>query len=791
MGNTQTLYTHLHNTAELAKSFESEFSSVAYIAGIMHDVGKSAEAFQKYLMSDNGKRGSVVHAKQGAFLIDDISEVTSNTLTKEILELTISKHHGDLPDCISGSSINGISTFFDDFSAENKAKVDYSYEEIKEKIGELDLQISDNFQAGNTDVDNFLQQLKEIKNPNSRFFFIGLFAKYVFSRLVDADRLDAGNFAEKKEYLPRELDWNVFLTRFEKSMDKFVRSHQQELPINNVRNNVFEQCAQASDRETGIYKLSVPTGGGKTLASLNFALRHALKHKKKHIIYVIPYLSITSQTSQVFRDVLDIRDGEDTLLEHYSSVSDDDLSGKEEQKRRLAAERWDSPIIVTTMVQFLETAMSSRGTKLRKFHNMADSVIIFDEIQALPTNTINLFNEVVSFLSNVLHSTIVLCSATQPLLEKTHRNNLLLSAHPDLVKLTSYDLKPFKRTKALVSSVEKSSEEFADFAFEKAQENGGCLVIVNLRSKACEIYQILERRNTNNDFELVHLSTSMCGKHRKDCLKQIQETLESRQHGPLICVSTQLIEAGVDLSFPCVIRAMAGLDSIMQAAGRCNRNGESAEPKSVYVFPMKDERGIDGLKDIAYGKEITDQLIREYPHEDLLSEHLLHEYYERFLERLQPSEASSVMDYPLCDSTDSIYAYNLLSFNKRDRCRYFNRMERKMKREYPHVCAQAFKTVSDNFHVIPRVQLNVVVPYGQSDVLLSELCEDHSPSQYKRLQKLQDYTVSLFDKEYQKLSANNAIYKVDDELDVYALSKDYYNEHYGVVMDAELSPIFM
>lgn len=235
-----------------------------------------------------------------------------------------------------------------------------------------------------------------------------------------------------------------------------MRSFDSSSEINRIRYQINEQCCLAGAREIGIYRLSIPTGGGKTLASLNFALHHALKTGKCRIIYVIPYLSITTQTAKTFRDVLGLNADSDVLLEHYSTagmqrsadVADNASSEFEdagEHQRKLAAERWDNPIIVTTMVEFLETVMSARGTKLRKFHNMADSVIIFDEIQSLPMNTINLFNEIVSFLSKIINSTILLCSATQPLLEKPNericffRKSLILLLKWKAMK-TSFDV---------------------------------------------------------------------------------------------------------------------------------------------------------------------------------------------------------------------------------------------------------------------------------------------------------------------------------------------------------------
>ena len=428
----------------------------------------------------------------------------------------------------------------------------------------LDLQ--SNFRGSAEDIACFLKKIKSLRlSKDSIYFYLGLLVKLIYSRLVDADRTDAACFETRKQYRPNAVDWQNLISRLDKNMRSFDSSSE----INRIRHQI------------------------------------------------IPYLSITTQTAKTFRDVLGLNSDSDVLLEHYSTagmqrsadVADNASSEFEdagEHQRKLAAERWDNPIIVTTMVEFLETVMSARGTKLRKFHNMADSVIIFDEIQSLPMNTINLFNEIVSFLSKITNSTILLCSATQPLLEKTKRENLLLSEKPDLIAETeSYEDK-LRRTRIVASAENKSCDELGQIIYQQARKNGNCLAIVNLKKEAREIFQCLERLDVNHEFELIRLSTAMCGRHRTDCLNRIGALLDPGNPKPVICVSTQLIEAGVDISFACVVRAMAGLDSIMQAAGRCNRNGESVEPKNVYVYPLKDEDSMERyLPDIAMGKQLT------------------------------------------------------------------------------------------------------------------------------------------------------------------------------------------
>lgn len=770
-GNTQTLYDHLHGAGRLASGFEDEFADISRTAAVLHDVGKVAQQFQTYLLSDDGHRGDVQHARQGAFVVNDFFESKGEIeeIAKEILELAISKHHGGLPDCIDES---GNRAFLLGFTESDKSNEKYAYQEIKRGLNGLALDLQSNFRGSAEDIACFLKKIKSLRlSKDSIYFYLGLLVKLIYSRLVDADRTDAACFEARKQYRPNAVDWRNLISRLDKSMRSFDSSSE----INRIRHQINEQCCLAGARETGIYRLSIPTGGGKTLASLNFALHHALKTGKHRIIYVIPYLSITTQTAKTFRDVLGLNSDSDVLLEHYSTagmqrsadVADNASSEFEdagEHQRKLAAERWDNPIIVTTMVEFLETVMSARGTKLRKFHNMADSVIIFDEIQSLPMNTINLFNEIVSFLSKITNSTILLCSATQPLLEKTKRENLLLSEKPDLIAETeSYEDK-LRRTRIVASAENKSCDELGQIIYQQARKNGNCLAIVNLKKEAREIFQCLERLDVNHEFELIHLSTAMCGRHRTDCLNRIGALLDPGNPKPVICVSTQLIEAGVDISFACVVRAMAGLDSIMQAAGRCNRNGESVEPKNVYVYPLKDEDSMERyLPDIAMGKQLTLQIMENYPGKDLLSSNILEQYYDMLLRKKDGNGKGGYTDCPIRGRAEgATTAYDLLSFNECDRSQFTNTTGGK----YGLCFAQAFQTVSDNFHVIPDVTHNVVVPYGQATELLDMLHRGELPEKISVLRRLQEYTVSLFDDDYRDLARKHAISLANEDFGV-------------------------
>lgn len=630
---------------------------------------------------------------------------------------------------------------------------------------------------------------------NSLYFAMGLYTKYIYSRLIDADRLDTACFNQGEKEQSRKPDWTDLIERFESHLGGFDNTSK----VNQIRARISQQCLDSSARPTGIYRLSVPTGGGKTLASFRFALHHAQQTGKSHIIYVIPYLSITTQTSRDLRKFLDLADDDDTLLEHYSSAANQgEQKGMSEQerderekKRQEAAQRWDNPVVVTTMVQFLETVMSSHGTDLRKFHNMADSVIVFDEIQALPINTIHLFDEVVSFLAKILNSTILLCTATQPPLESTERKNLLISKEPDLISESEGYRERLRRTNIVASADEKSVEEVADRVLQLALEDGSCLAIVNLKSEARRIYERVMEDQRAQECEVIHLSTSMCGRHRRDQIERMETLLnpvndcirkgETYKGKPVICISTQLIEAGVDVSFACVVRAMAGLDSILQAAGRCNRSGESETPKNVYVYPIANESGLSKLQDIAIGKEITLGLLHDYPKADLQSKDMLDAFYrEYFHERSKGGR----MDYPMPGKKT---AYDLLSVNRSARALYSEHADNQ---SYTHCLAQSFKTVSDHFHVIPDMTKSVVVYYQDSDKWIDLLRHGDIRQQIKALRKLQDYSVSLFDYEFQKLDKQGALDLVNKDFNVWQLNKDHYKEGYGVVLDIEM-PLLM
>ena len=374
----------------------------------------------------------------------------------------------------------------------------------------------------------------------------------------------------------------------------------------------------------------------------------------------------------------------------------------------------------------------------------------------------------------------MLCSATQPLLEKTDRTNLLLSDQPDLISDGLHLVERLKRTNIVMpnDNEDKDCVEFAREVVAQARGQGSCLAIVNLKREAREVFQALCDLDAEHEFKLFHLSTSMCGRHRADVLDEISRFLSEGL--PVICVSTQLIEAGVDLSFACVVRAMAGLDSILQAAGRCNRNGEFGRIKDVFVYSLKGEQ-LSMLPDIRLGKEITQQLARTHKGEDFLSQNIMDEYYQYFLERQNPRN----MDYPIDGHTT---AYNLLSTNLSGRREYENRSN--ACRKYPYYFAQAFRTVDNSFHMISNKGYDVVVPYGQASKFLEELSQGDWNSRVRILKKLRGYMVSLFDYEFKDFESAGMLSVIDTEFGLCSLTADCYDKCYGVITGTSPDGIF-
>ncbi len=763
----QTLAEHVANTAKLAEEFSSVFgcANTGYTIGLLHDLGKYTQAFQDYLQrslnTGDVRRGEVIHAFQGAKFA---AEMVKDPVICDIIGNVIATHHGGLFDNIT----NGERTL--------TLKTDKSEEILhyKEAVKAFSPSIND---AGmRTEILDIcrISQAKGLKHP---YFMLHLMTKALYSCLVDADRCDAAGIKPNAS----SPDWAMLIQRLE----NYLAGLPNKSAIDKIRKRISEQCRKGGWWKPGVYTLSVPTGGGKTLSSLRFALEHAKKHDLKRIIYVIPYLSIIDQTAKTMRCVLSTCDKSircvkkekerekcavylktnELIFEHHSNIEPPESDDDEDQYRLLTS-RWDSPIILTTMVQFLETVYNNKASQLRKFHNMSEAILIFDEIQALPIKCVHLFNEAVNFLHTFGKSTILLCTATQPHLHKAERP-VLLSGNPDIVRITPEELKIFERVH--LEDVTQSTMDYKQIAaLVKTQVEDGksTLVILNTKNDARKVFEHCKPIECEKAF----LTTDLCPAHRLNILERLRKNLAAETRRLTLCVSTQLIEAGVDVSFDCVIRAEAGLDSIIQAAGRCNRNKENLTPESVFVVNVNDEK-LSRLTEIRDGKDVTARVFRENQGKDLLSDEVINMFYGYYFYAQKDK-----MDYNIKDKKTTIYS--LLNDNPLGTVAYLNRNNE----NYTGLPC-AFQAAAEAFSVIDGGQTGIVVPYGDAVKLVTDFEKCRDPNEKMRiLKQLQKYTVSVYSHTLEKIG--QAVRIVDNTF--YLLYSDYYDaEEYGLLLEAK------
>ena len=556
LGEFHNLKDHLISTAEKAKSFADKWNAgeIAYIAGLTHDLGKYSNQFQEYLL---GKGSSVEHSISGAYFLAENYKKFG-----PILAIMIAGHHAGLHNL---ADIKGKINI--------KKKKDFIQESIDNYNKYLDIPDL-NFNNLNIDLGDPLE--------------VEFFIRMVFSTIVDADYLDTEAHFDINRHLLRELNNSLedLWTDFENDQQRLI-NNSEDTYVNKIRKKIYRSIINNADRDNDFFSMTVPTGGGKTRSGLGFALKHAVYNNMERVIVVIPYTNIIEQTANEYRKIL----GENCVLEHHSNFnyeSDDE----KESKIKLATENWDMPVIVTTSVQFFESIFASRTSKTRKLHNIANSIIIFDEVQTLPPGYLRSIMQIMKQLVKNYNSSIVFSTATQPAFKDREGFNGIKDIK-ELAPEPEETYKKLNRVKYNFDYLNKkmSWSEVADKMLEKSQ----ALAVVNTRDDARELFSILKKRNIVNIF---HLSTYMCAAHRKKVLAKVKEKLSNSASCYL--VSTQLIEAGVDIDFPLVLRAISPLDSIVQAAGRCNREG-NLEAGEVIIFEPKDLKLPKGVYKTATG----------------------------------------------------------------------------------------------------------------------------------------------------------------------------------------------
>lgn len=560
----QSVKEHLEGTAELAEKFAAKFGKAdwGYCCGMLHDIGKYSAEFQKKIKENLDIR--VDHSTAGAKVCENLDG------RYWLLTYCIAGHHAGLPDLgrkgLPSSLLGRL----------EKRLCDYSAFEKEIKIPQITTPPI---------------TMNPEKDPN---FALSVFIRMLYSCLVDADFLDTEQFMNNGT-VQRDSgeSMDVLLEKLQNYTAKWL-INRNDTTIDGRRSEILRNCLEMGKSSKGLFQLTVPTGGGKTVASLAFALQHAVENHMDRVIYVIPYTSIIEQNAQVFREIL----GSENVLENHSNV--DYESSEEFKPMQLAAENWDKPVVVTTNVQFFESLYANKSSKCRKLHNIVNSVIIFDEAQMLPPNYLKPCMAMIEELLQQYGTSIVLCTATQPALQQFLPEKYVAR---ELCPRRDEQFRFFERvTYQNIDTV--TEEEMA----EKLQQEWHALCIVNTRKRAQRLYEQLQGEG------VYHLSTTMYPAHRKRVLAEIRERLDDKKGKKCIVISTSLVEAGVDLDFTSVYRELAGVDSIIQAAGRCNRNDKRGKEESIVrIFQWEDKERVSGQRQqidttknlLAEGRDIT------------------------------------------------------------------------------------------------------------------------------------------------------------------------------------------
>ena len=563
----QPLQAHLEAVADKAAGFAQSFGAgeLARVVGILHDLGKYSTAFQLRLQGGSPSDHSTAGAQ---------CAVRDAPVIGHLIAYAIAGHHGGLPDAIAeGACLD---------------------RRLKKRV--------EPWEQG-------LAELPPVAMPDALpiprdAFAVAFFVRMVFSCLVDADFLDTEDVMapERKSQRAPFPPIGTLHERFFQSLEDFDGS----LPINRIRAAIRRQCEEKASLSTGFFSLTVPTGGGKTLSSLAFALKHAREYNLDRILYVVPFTSIIEQNAMVFRDRL----GADTVLEHHCNTDPEN----ETPANRLASENWDASLIVTTAVQFYDSLFANRPAACRKLHNIARSVIVLDEAQTLPVEYLKPCLAALKELVAHYGCTVVLCTATPPAVLKRSDFDIGLTGVREIIEDPFALYAQLSRVRVQDLGKQSDDELMGHFA---GQDSALC--IVNTTSHARKLFERLGRADGH-----FHLSARMCPAHRAQKLRDLRARLEDRR---LSCklVSTQVVEAGVDLDFPVVFRSMAGLDSIAQAAGRCNRNGRM-ERGQVYLFQSEHANSERYFRDTA---QCAEQVLALYsdPLDLAANEHYFRLYY--------------------------------------------------------------------------------------------------------------------------------------------------------------------
>ena len=590
-------------------------------------------------------------------------------------------------------------------------------------------------------------------------YSLAFLTRMLFSCLVDADFLATERFMNGVRAGERESVAGLDFVSLQKKLDdhlaglaaKTAAFGLHESPVNAIREEVRKDCVSAAALSPGLFTLTVPTGGGKTLSSMAFALRHAKERGLDRVIYVIPYTSIIEQNAKVFRDIF----GDEAVLEHHGNV--DYETGNPQM--RLLAENWDAPIVVTTSVQFFESLHANRASACRKLHNLACSVVILDEAQSLPIDLLRPCLRSLDELVRHYGTSVVLCTATQPaVLANQLAQGGLTGGQEGCREIIPAGRRLHERLRRV--KAERIPGKISDAELlESVADHSSALVVVNTRRHARELFEAARARFSKRP--VFHLSAQMCPQHRAEILSFVKELLRSGK--PCLLVSTQLIEAGVDIDFPCVFREMAGADSLAQSAGRCNREGRLPEPGRVFFFESSENHSPPGFLAMAAAKG-GEVLALQESADDLLSPNLVTRYFELlyrfYFNDKQGLDRLSVLSDLIPPSTP--------------KCR-------------DDFLVYKFRTLGEQFHLISEPSISVFVPYGEEGrQLCEELRRTYATGEQRKLaRKLQRYSVGLHGPKPLDENGNPLAELVHDTWWVLTNPEQYYDKDFGICKQAK------
>lgn len=802
LGREQLLFNHLINVGNasfnLGKQLDVEY--MALLVGLLHDLGKADPLFQDKIK--NNKKNSVNHSSAGAKYLHQIycdmadkNEYFKGPICQsyaEILMFTIEAHHGVFDiGTYNKQVVNNIYQRIEYYTLNRK----YRYDLVKDYASNIEeycnenykLSLKEIFEKGFEEYINIINrvELKKSNNSDIEFYYYNhCIIRLILSILKNEDIYDTINAYEKIIDKRTNDESKDAIEYFYQQIEAEYGSYPPPTSdINKVRASIVDVIRTRYDTDSnGIYKLDLPTGAGKTKLSLLYSLHQMKNNNKNKMIYIAPFLSILEQNAYEYRKTL-VNDK--YILEHHSNVVDNTpFDNEDNDDDNIAAmkeyliESWDQIVILSTMVQFSNTLFKSRSANLRRFYNLSNSVIILDEVQSLPDEMTHIFNLMLNFISKVMNSVIILCSATQPSLDHDSINHKIIyggSNNEDynLIQLDDKQKQIFDRVKVSLLNDGKESKlaDIYDSVLSDDQES--TLIILNTKKSVMSLYEMFEDAmdDTSN---LYYLTTNMCPKHRLDIINEIKDKLNNDID--VVVISTSLIEAGVNLDFRRLYRSYAGFDSIIQAMGRCNREGKYDKGEAYLVNLDKDDEKLGNLKSIENKKNITKKVLDNYDGNFDIEE-LNKRYYAKLFSNLDD------LDKKVADNKTLLY---LLSFNK----------EIRQSGDMEGINAQALKEASDQFNLIEDSSESVIVYYGESFALIEELIAaieefrgyDGNKEKINEikilLNKLQPYTISI----YNLNDFEDKLVKIDglDAFGIKILNESNYDEKVGLTEESKL-----